>query len=508
MTAESDNLPFLWNSLAHQNWGSSRMQFWRLSFVPSYERSEIFTKIGEVFAQYSIRSYALYEVFGAWDLLIRLWAPDRVQAEELESAFHRVLGQHSLDASEYMHVALAPRHWMWHGEPPRAGTLTEPDRHVVDFVDAWNSAYCRDLDDFVEIGAPPRPDGKTSDETRAELSELLEQGWIKQFNPESPGVKFFISYGQPRRALKPSERESALKRIVATCDRVVIEAESYAQTSPEVSIYAGSGTMTNFLILAKAPEQHFYKFARRLVFGLNDETDLDLLYGSRPYTHVLAHRRFMSFRETLDIESSVRDLTAEDLIRQQESERLEFKASLAADVQQYVTTGRWNRFDAGADAVVKAVCGLLNAPDGGVLLIGVQELDRLRGPADRIEAFVDEFGTDESGEKVVLGMMPDLNIIPNLKDWDSYRLHIAQLVANKIDPKPAPYLTISPEEVGGRTVTVIRVRPASSSWFFARSKNDHVRFYAREIGRTVEYSGHDIGEYQRAHPRRQWDEHA
>lgn len=494
--------PYLWSDEAHTAQSDGQLVFWRFAFTPTYERTEIVRKITSVFAQRGIASFTLYEVFGEWDVLVRAWLPREEHVDTLDAALQRVLAVNSFDMSDYMVVTTTPRHWVWKPNGSDGGSLVDarPSMPLVKAVSAHNRRYCQGLRNYVDIEPDSGPEkADVGLESFAEQLDLLQRGgWLRQFNPERHGVKFFITYGTPSRALRPSEKEVALKRIIETCDRVVDAAREYQDDEdapPEISVYSGTGTMTNFIIMAKAPDKHFYRFARDLVFGLNEGTDIDKLYSSRPYTHVMADRRFMAFRDEIRVDEVPFD---EVLLEQDESEALEFKASFAADVNRFVVDGKWHAFDEGPKEILRAICGLLNAPSGGKLVIGVQEIDHVKHSPERRLAALSSF--ELRGNKALLGAKPDIEASPGLRNWDGLRLRIADLIAQMIKPVAAPFISIDPYEVGDATLTVISVRPSGASWFFANVDGAQ-RFFVRELGRTVEYQGTDGDYYRRTNPR-------
>jgi hypothetical protein len=65
-------------------WGKERLYFYRLSFAPIYIPHEIQEKLLVIFDGHRVGSYVVYELYGSWDLLIRVWLPSDVSSEEFE----------------------------------------------------------------------------------------------------------------------------------------------------------------------------------------------------------------------------------------------------------------------------------------------------------------------------------------------------------------------------------------------------------------------------------------
>src|ERR1700677_5121555 len=80
-----------WHDRAHVAWGKERLYFYRLSFAPIYERDKIEAKLTELFEARRIGSHIIYELYGNWDLLIRVWLPSDVRSEDFYQALKESL---------------------------------------------------------------------------------------------------------------------------------------------------------------------------------------------------------------------------------------------------------------------------------------------------------------------------------------------------------------------------------------------------------------------------------
>lgn len=119
-----------------------------------------------------------------------------------------------------------------------------------------------------------------------------------------------------------------------------------------------------------------------------------------------------------------------------EHETTEFKSSL-----------RWNRRRKQIDknlenAVVKTVAGFLNGPQGGILLIGV----------------------NDAGTAVGIG--DDINTLGSKKrNRDGFELHFRNLVAAKIGEAATSYVAVTFHEIDGKDIFHVTVKPSSKPVF-------------------------------------------
>lgn len=112
-----------------------------------------------------------------------------------------------------------------------------------------------------------------------------------------------------------------------------------------------------------------------------------------------------------------------------ESDRLEFKSSLRWDRKE----GRINK-DL-ERVIIKTLAGLLNAKNGGALLVGVAD----------------------SGEAV--GLAEDYVSLPK-KDRDGFELHFRQLVSRDLGDSVSTFLTVTFHELDGHDICQVSVEPS------------------------------------------------
>jgi uncharacterized protein with GYD domain len=499
---------YSWNDDVYGARQGARLHFWRFAFVPDYDRDGIFQTVRSCFRDAGITSYIIYEVYGEYDLLVRFWAPREISAEDLGQAFEGALKTFTLYHYEYTLVNTI-LHWVWqdveqgnpHAVHPNPDALFEIKNRHVEEIAKYNALV---MD--VESSSPTKREDEYP--TAPEWVELfVKSDLLRPLPLNARGVKFYITFDHPRRPMRTAERENVVRQIVDKCVETLREtrrrlAQELDGSTIQLSFYSGSGPLTDFLIMARAPDAHFYSFSRALIFGLH-ELGLHRSHYMRTYTSVLADRHFAEFVER----PVTADRPDESILAAPESESLEFKASFALDVRSFLNKGERNNARFVTDNIIKAVCGLLNAPVGGMLIVGVLELEReLERVENREEAFatlINNYPTipprvavdDRSPYTKVL-----LGIDEEFPDWDDFVRSFESAIRTRIEPNPVPYVEPQRLIVQGQTIAVITVRPAPM-WFYATVKDNSPEFFVRELASTRSYSGTSVDLYRRANPR-------
>ena len=491
--------------------------FWRLAFAPRYPRERIFQSLDRFFEQARITSYVIYETLGDFDILLRIWTPKETVAEDLELLLRQHLQDSSLWNLNYL-ACKTELHWL-DGEtdseqPPPDNVLQSVNLRTIAAINAYNSCEWSRHErrqEKEEKGEEWREGDAAEPCVRpAETDRLIAAGALGAIPLDTRGIRLFITFDHPRQPFRPETRAFAVRRIREKCDeiRAKWQARPGIDSPPRISIYAGAGSMTDFLVMVRAPHGHFHEFVRDLIVGLR-AIDLDTLYEMRPYTHVISDRMFSKFSEHRLLTEQTAELT--ELLKREESESLEFKATLAVNFRSLIAANRRDEDRSRIDAVVKAICGLLNSPNGGTLILGVlevkRELEKVQNPERYLQILKKEFGyspDDEKGQrtfpKAIVGIEVDLDPGP-FADPDQYVGRLREAIRDQITPNPWAWLAIDIEEIGDRHLCVVSVRPGDI-WFYAKtSKAPHEEFFVREAASTPAYSGAESDLYKRAHPR-------
>lgn len=483
----------VWHDSVHERLENLRLCFFRLSFTPSYDRERIFSTLRAVYADLGISSHIAYETLGEYDLLLRMWVPSSQEPEEVELRLWDAL--EDLRVWNIRHFRCRTVYHRAQGPPPVLDSQIDDDsiREVNEFNERQGS-----------FQAVPRT---------AAIESLIGSRWVSSVATDRRGIRFFVTFDHPAGGgYNPRQREIAIKTIREKCEEV-IELWNGAEgvTTPQISIYAGSGSMTDFLVMARAPHPRFHLFARQLVLGLRG-TELGSLYAIRPYTHVMADRMFSMFSECREVGRAQSNGPLDPDAHENES--LEYKATFAVNFRSVLAVDRWEKDPKREAAVVRAVCGLLNSPTGGRLLIGILEtaieaehheqeafLSRMESLFDyRPEARRDK---NPSGRlpNAVLGVEAEIGRGRPFESEEDYRQHLLAILRQRIEPLPIPWLRVDFVPLEGRTVCMISARLADVWFYMQDEKTKALDFYVREAASTRLYQGALMDSYKAAYPR-------
>jgi hypothetical protein len=149
------------------------------------------------------------------------------------------------------------------------------------------------------------------------------------------------------------------------------------------------------------------------------------------------------------------------LIKEGESQNLEFKSSVRWDVRQGIENKDLEK------VIVKTITGFMNA-EGGQLVIGVED----------------------NGN--VLGIENDYRILGNA-DSDKFERHITQLIINNVGKEYVQFMRISFEKIEGKDVCLITVRPSSKPAYMTYTGIEE--FYARTGNATNGFTVSEANDY-------------
>ncbi len=163
------------------------------------------------------------------------------------------------------------------------------------------------------------------------------------------------------------------------------------------------------------------------------------------------------------------DVGYETLIKQGESNTLEFKSTLRYCLRQ---KSRQKYIE---HAVMKTIAAYLNS-EGGTLLVGVDDSGKILG-------LEDDFSTFEKDNKI-----------------DAFRKHFDNLIANNFGDRFQRNLDVSFPVVEGKTICAIVVKEKTSEDVWLKSPKKNVeQFYIRRSASTIELSPSEAVKYIRDH---------
>jgi hypothetical protein len=516
----------LWDDDVHERHEASLLYFWRLSFGVYYDREYIFAQLREFYANFEIPSFVAYQILGDYDLLLRLWIPRRFIPEEITAALFQFLRGTSLEQIDYLSCHTR-RHWAKptrstrHRDESRPLEVDSVGEDVIASVNAFNRAQF-DADTVIshQLDASLSPPPGTAVLRPPGTAELIAEDMLIPISLETKGIRMFVIFDRAKRA-GPNYHEDVLGRLDGACDAIEKEwAQSHSvteqspcATGPHFSIYSGGGSMSDFLLMVRAPHGDFHEFVSIVLSRLRS-IGLDKTYQIRPYTYVIADALFTDFREQrVSVVSA--DITAARLSGR-ETDTLEFKATFAVNIRRWRSEGHQGKDDRVQDAVVKSVCGFLNSLEGGVLVIGVLETEReyvaAQANGEQLltwleETFTYDIKRDADGALVrplsnaLIGVEHEYTQDGPYKDADTYYGALRDILKDRIDPNPLRWLRVGEREVDGRKFAVMTVRPADTWCYAMISTTRDPQFFVREAASTRAATGREAELYRDADPR-------
>lgn len=252
---------YIWHHRVHTEMGE-RLFYWRLSFSPVYLRDSVLAGLKAALARCGVKSVAAYEMFGAYDVLVRVWLPEDCDPSTFQNALLEELKPHGLEMCEPFSVEYQVRHWAF----AKKKKADEPPIQAI-------KELIRDPDTIQKLEAGTLGFKETKKLTGNRLVAVPDE-----CDPNLPGIKFALivsgeslgvndaEHGLPPvessgNTLLPDDRRT-LEELVT---KVVIDAKSIS----ERSLYAGSG-FGHFVILGRVAYKNFHDIHAELVtqFGI------------------------------------------------------------------------------------------------------------------------------------------------------------------------------------------------------------------------------------------------
>jgi serine/threonine protein kinase len=267
----------MWHYEAHRK-RHELLYFWRLGFHPTYSRKAVQSKLRAALCKAEIRSVVCYELFGPYDLLLRVWLPPDGRYDDFKEFQELLLDELEpvdLSMCDPFQVSQLARHWVF---PDVDGEMPKPSDDA--------------LEELTESKIAEVENGKAS---QAEISRLEGLNLLADMSassettdPDDPGIKFaLVVSGDPR--LTTKQHKQFLRTLTAELDA--------AKSIGQRSLYAGSG-FGHFLILGRVTNDAFFDLGAALLDKIND-ANIHALYNGRTYTHISAQREYMIFEESL-----------------------------------------------------------------------------------------------------------------------------------------------------------------------------------------------------------------
>jgi hypothetical protein len=462
-----------WHPEIRERWAGERLCFWRLSF-PTYEQPKVVEGLEEVMRQVGVQAYAIYELYGGFDILLRVWLPTTQKV--FESTFHEVFQNNDI-VIEGLLVNEVVTHWPWASED---GSMRRLDADVIE--NKLPNSDIQRINDGLAL---------------TEVAEYQVQGLIAPAW-HTRGIKFIVLVGASRHPMATAGANRLRDRLL----KIVLDADDDAFA--EKSVYRGLGFCA-YLIIGRVRHDSFHLIEREITRPINDVIAPET-FGARTTTFTMSTEDFLAFSERMVLDRETpHKRSAVEWLELDEGQHLEVKGSAFADLNQWLLSdppvAAPPMSDVAVDSLMKAIVGLLNA-EGGAIVLGALESKRYEGNP-KLE------GTPEVGPHRVLGLHSEMR--DRGWDWDRYERALRDIMAARIQEDPNQYVDFQRDGIGARPVCVLAVREprrssASDSWFYHFPKGErHPRFWVREGNRTREKIGTEIDHYKREKTQRATD---
>lgn len=459
---------YIWNHKVHEVWGNEDLFFIKLRFHPTYNREAILRAIKEVLYDYHVGSYALYEMTGEYDILLRFWLNRLFRAHAFEISLTKRLALQHLHVTDLFHVTQIVDHWVWKG----ADGLRKPKRNLL------------------EKGLPSEEvDLINMNQLNERQFDRYRQDNIISACTPGKGIKFVVTIPKGEISAPPKARNKLIVKI-----RKMLKEETGVS---EISIYAGHG-FAQLLVMARIQAKVFDNALSRIVMQING-LGLGEFLSVRTYTYVCLNSggARLLFHDVLWLpEHRLEDvhIDVKYALRQEESARLEVKGSAFVDVGKWLFTGKAERSNnITREGVLKAIVGFLNA-NGGTVVVGALEKDKYKNKPQLEEKLKDFVDYDDY---FIVGLELDYG----KGNWDKFQVALENVLSNWIKPVPISWVRIVKEKLQGKDLCVISVRQPTRGWFYLLTEDNNKIFYVRQGNTTQPLSGPEADDYKHDNPR-------
>ena len=461
-----------WHPEIHEQVAHESLHYWFLTFATSYEWDDLRNELLGLLDTQDVHSFALYELMGDCDVLLRVWLPEG-RAGAFRAALQARLQRFSLSHDAMYRVEKVIRHW-----PFGQGGAGE--------IKQLEGAAAHPTADVIErINRKLQDGGSTED---LELADLATGGAI---GPEDgtrdqiKGVKI-VTLVKPTGVLGGMQRRAIGRQMAQALD---------AQANVvQRSLYEVEGFGAAFLLTCTAPIEDFFCFREELI---NVLAPLLESAGIRTTSYSCGSPDLLMFQDAIPQPGSRRKVKVgppqrvEDLLTLDESMTLEVKGSAFAPIEPWLFNGEdllesptfFHR------SILKTVVGLLNA-EGGSIVIGALERNRYQRSSLLDEGI--EF--KEIGGYLCTGIVDP---IFKRKGWDAYERKLGEMIAKNISPSPSSLVRVRNEEIDDLTLCAIDVQPGHEiEWHYLHAEGEGPKFMVREGARTVHLQGVEADHYK------------
>lgn len=468
-----------WHPRVHEVAGKETLHYWFLSFASNFEWERLRGALKELLDQHGISSYALYELMGDYDMLLRVWLPSGTGAK-FGNALEESLASFALARADRYNVEAVIRHWPF--APKGIGAIKELS----------SNATLPSNGRIQEVNERLIARGAAKDRALSGLLKHRVIGPPLENLDEVRGVKI-VTLIKPVRALTPNQKRGLGNQLA----RVLDEQPQIRQRS----LYQVEGWDAAFLLTCLAPQRDFFTFREKLI---RDLSPLLESVGARTNSYSCASRNLVMFQDLVvtpdqPTNEHIPARGIHELLNLEESVTLEVKGSAFAPLDPWLRSGEElaespRFFQRG---VLRGIVALLNTEGGSVVVGGLEPSryeDRL--PAERLAEF------RRIGAYLCCGLRDPTY---TQQGWDTYERKIGESIAKNVSPDPSSLLRIRKERYEGVDFCVIDVNSSQDhGWHYLEPQRDSApsQFLVRRGARSVELSGIEADRYKEKARRR------
>ena len=128
-----------WHPTVHEEVGQETLHYWFLTLSTSYEWSDLRSELVDLLQEHHVYSFALYELMGDCDVLLRVWLPRGTSGSFKVSLQKRLQNRFRLSDEVLYSVERVIRHWPFadegRGEIVKIeGEAAQPDAGLIEMA--------------------------------------------------------------------------------------------------------------------------------------------------------------------------------------------------------------------------------------------------------------------------------------------------------------------------------------------------------------------------------------
>ncbi|MEW6619980.1 MAG: ATP-binding protein [bacterium] len=459
----------LWHYDIHKKFNENLLYI-LLGFLPVYKRDEIFPKIRDFLEGNQISSYCIYEIYGIYDVLLRIWLPQKISPLNFPRELENELKYLYCTKAIPFVVKENPIHWKWWSfEKKQSDYSPSPE----------------DIDNLSEDIIEELDKGKLPKVT---MKGLEKQNILRILDKKSSdeGIKFFVVIPPPMVGEWPTF--ATTQRII---DKLKILLKNIREIT-EPSIYVGSG-FAWLLVKGKISFSEYLK--------LNDfiqeisQTGVEEFY-IRAYTYFVTNVTSPYYIEKEGISSLSlvvrKKFEITDYLNKEENGEFEAKGSLCFDIDRWCRDKNYKgelSNEIAINGVLKSIVGFLNA-NGGMILVGVLEKERYGDVLKKSNNPLSKL--PQVKNRIVSG----INREYGSKDWDAFSRKLTDLIREHIGRESSAIVTVRRYTYEDIDLCLIQV-PKGKIWYYL----DGTQFYVRRTNSTILLEGYEMDRYKMSHYR-------